>query len=88
MKRIYYRDNFIFVASTGDSKKKYHVYTLKEHEYITSFGDKRYQQYYDKIGHYKALNHKDKNRRRLYYLRHGKQTEPLSAKYFSHNYLW
>lgn len=52
------------------------------------FGDKRYEQYFDKLGHYSKLNHLDKERRRLYYSRHGKKAKKYSPKWFSHNYLW
>lgn len=78
-------DYFIFTESKRKNKK-YDVYD-KDFNYIVSFGDKRYQQYYDVITHYKHLNHYSKERRRLYYLRHG-DAKPLSAKWFSHYYLW
>ena len=37
--------------------KKYDVY--KNNKYLLSFGDTRYSQYFDKIGHYSHLNHND-----------------------------
>lgn len=80
------RDNFYFKKSTRKNKK-YDVYDINN-KYITSFGDNRYQQYRDVIGLYSNLNHLDKNRRRLYYLRHGKNADRLTAKWFSHKYLW
>jgi hypothetical protein len=64
---------------------------------IVNFGDKRYQQYYDKIGLYKSLNHLDKERRRLYRKRHqailnkdGIQAYKIkySPAWFSYHYLW
>jgi hypothetical protein len=66
--------------------KKYDVY--KNGKYIVSFGDKRYQQYKDKIGYYSELDHLDKKRRLRYYQRHGKDAVVESAKWFSHKYLW
>jgi hypothetical protein len=56
--------------------------------YIVSFGDKRYAQYKDKLGAYSHLDHKDSKRRENYYKRFGKDAEYLSAKYFSHIFLW
>lgn len=79
-------NNHIFKKSTRKNKK-YDVFD-KNGKYITSFGDSRYQQYKDKIGLYSHLDHKDPKRRKLYYQRHGKKAKPLSAKYFSHKYLW
>jgi len=53
------------------------------------FGDQRYQQYYDKMGHYNFLNHDDKNRRRLYKLRHQKdRMKKGSAGWFADKILW
>lgn len=80
------RDNFYFKRSTRKNKK-YDVYDVNK-KYITSFGDNRYQQYRDVIGLYKEKNHNDKERRRLYYLRHGNADRHGNAKWFSHKYLW
>ena len=66
--------------------KKYDVY--KDNKYLLSFGSKINQQYYDKIGFYKNLNHLDNKRRDNYYKRFGKKAKPDTAKWFSHNYLW
>lgn len=53
------------------------------------FGDRRYQQYKDKIGMYKKLDHGDANRRRLYRIRHnGEQNKKYSPGWFAWNYLW
>lgn len=68
--------------------KKYDVFDKKTNKKITSFGDKRYQQYKDKIGHYKNLDHNDKKRRELYYKRHNKDYKEPSADYFSKKFLW
>lgn len=76
-----------FVKSTRNFKK-YDVF--KNNKYLTSFGDKRYQHYEDKTPNkeYEYLNHYDNDRKRLYYLRHGKEAKKESAKWFSHKYLW
>ncbi|MFN7836024.1 MAG: hypothetical protein ACK5NY_09615 [Burkholderiaceae bacterium] len=67
--------------------KKYDFFTIGG-DYITSFGDRRYQQYKDDIGYYKKLDHGNMRRLAFYYDRHGKDAKPLSAKYFSHRFLW
>lgn len=80
-------DGFTFIKSKTKNKK-YDVY--KNNKKITSFGDKRYQHYKDKIGMYSNLNHNDLNRRKLYRARHKNDniTSPTSAGYFSWKYLW
>ena len=78
---------FIFSKSKNPNKK-YTVYDSKTNKKITDFGARGYQQYYDKIGMYSKLNHLDKERRRRYYARHGKRAKRLSAKWFSHRFLW
>ena len=68
--------------------KKYDVY--KDDKYITSFGDKRYQHYHDKIGHFRHLDHNNNKRRQLYRIRHKGDNinDPNYAGYWSWNYLW
>ena len=71
--------------------KKYSVYVkanTKSGMKLISFGDKRYGQFKDKIGHYKHLDNNDAKRKKAYYSRHGKATSKDTAKYFSHKYLW
>ena len=82
----YYTNNYIFKPSVR-KHKKYDVFTL-EGEYITSFGDKRYEQYRDNIGHYADKNHYDKERRNRYFKRHGNRFKFETAGYFSAFYLW
>jgi len=82
----YYKDDYIFRPSKRKNKK-YDVFTLNN-EYITSFGDKRYQQYYDHIGFYKDLNHYNKERQYRYFKRHGTAFKFESAGHFSAFYLW
>ena len=84
-KKEYYKDDFVFKPSTR-LNKKYDAYL--QGVKIASFGDRRYQQYKDKIGHYKHLDHKDKQRKKRYYDRHGEKAQPFSARWFSSNYLW
>jgi len=53
------------------------------------FGAIGYEQYYDKIGYYKEYNHKNKERRRLYRLRHkGEEENKFSSGYFAIKCLW
>jgi hypothetical protein len=70
------------------TNKKYDVY--KEGKYLTSFGDKRYQQYEDKtpLKHFSYLNHFDERRRNNYYSRFGRNPRFESSLYFAHKYLW
>ena len=56
-----------------------------------SFGDRRYGQYHDRIGHYRSLDTKDANRRRLYRLRHageGEESKKYTAGWFAWHILW
>jgi len=71
--------------------KKYSVYVksdTKSGMKLIHFGDKRYGQFKDKIGHYKSLDHNDEKRKKAYYSRHGKATSKDTAKYWSHRVLW
>ena len=78
---------YSFVVSRRKGKK-YDVF--KNGKYLVSFGQKGYAQFKDStpIKAYSHLDHGDKERRRLYYSRHGKDAKFESAKYFSHKYLW
>lgn len=77
---------FIIKPSTR-KHKKYDVFD-KEGKKVLSFGDKRYQQYKDKIGYYKELDHNDKKRKELYYKRHNKDYGKYSPDWFSKKFLW
>ena len=71
--------------------KKYSVYVMKDgKKRIIHFGVKRYQHFKDRIGLYKNLDHNDKNRRRLYYIRHKEKNikDKSRPKYWSHKILW
>ena len=81
-------DGYNILKSTRKNKK-YDVY--KEGKYVTSFGDTRYSHYKDKISNEWAhLDHNDKDRRRLYRLRHAKDNinDKNSAGYWAWHYLW
>lgn len=84
----YHKQGYIFIAPSKTKYKKYDVYRDNDGQYLTSFGDVRYQQYHDKIGHYSKSDHHDNNRRRLYYNRHGKTADFETAKWFAHKFLW
>ena len=79
-------NGFVFERSKNPLKK-YTVYD-KNGKKITDFGARGYQHYYDRIGVYSSLNHLDEERKRRYYARHGKRAKRLSAKWFSHRFLW
>ncbi len=81
-------DGFLFVAPSKRKNKKYDVYDNITKQYITSFGGLGYQQYKDRIGYYSDKDHKDKERKKNYYQRHGKTNDKTSARYFSNLYLW
>jgi hypothetical protein len=77
--------------------KKYSVITPLGRK--IHFGNKNYQQYFDKVPLklYTSLNHKDKERRKNYLARakgiknkEGKSTwtDPESSNYYSVKYLW
>ena len=70
--------------------KKYSVYVKSSsgNPKLIHFGDKRYQHFKDKLGHYSNLDHGDQQRKKNYYSRHGKATSKDSAKYWSHKILW
>lgn len=69
--------------------KKYSVYVMKDgKKRLIHFGDSRYQQFKDKLGHYKNLDHGDQQRKKNYHSRHGKATSKDTAKYWSHKILW
>jgi transglutaminase-like putative cysteine protease len=84
---MYYRNGYSITPSTR-KHKKYDVY--KGDKYITSFGDVRYEHYYDKFGTYSNLDHLDPDRRRLYRQRHANDNiyDPNYAGYWSWKYLW
>ncbi len=78
---------YLFVVSKRKNKK-YDVF--KNGKYLTSFGDKHYQQYEDKtpLKYYSYLNHYDEKKRNNYYSRFGRNPKFESSLYFAHKYLW
>ena len=85
--KMYFRNGYTIVPSRVKFKK-YDVY--KQDQYVISFGDRRYEQYHDKLGYYSHLDHFDNERRRQYKLRHARDhtKNPQYAGYWSWKYLW
>lgn len=92
---IYKNDGYEFHAPSKQKGKKYDVY--KDGVFLLSFGGLGYGHYHDRIGHYSADNHDDRQRQRAYLSRHhpgltrkeALETTPRdSPKYFSTKYLW
>ena len=83
---VYYKDGYKFDTNTHNNKKYKVCYNNK----LIYFGDKRYQQYYDKLGHYSHLNHLDKQRRQNFKNRHKNDNynNPNYSSYWSYRYLW
>lgn len=53
------------------------------------FGDIRYQQYFDKMGHYSHLNHLDQKRRSYFWARHHKSENKIGTPgWFALHVLW
>lgn len=63
-----YNNHMYFKPSTRKNKK-YDVFD-EDWNYLTSFGDKRYQHYKDRLGYYAELDHLDDERRKRYIARH------------------
>lgn len=81
-----YKGYDIYVSDKPE--KKYYALVNGKKIY---FGQIPYQQYHDKIGYYKILDHNDKKRRENYRARHGAQGYQKikgSAAWFSWNLLW
>ena len=80
--------NYTAVAPSRVKDKKYDIY--KNGKYLLSFVSRIYQQYYDQIGFYRYLDHRDEYRRLLYRVRHKKDhiDDPNYPGYWSYWYLW
>lgn len=79
-----------YIKKSNRQYKKYDVFDAN-HQYILSFGDSRYQHFYDQMGDYNYLNHLDAFRRHSYRKRSsriGNLTNPYSANFWSYNFLW
>lgn len=76
----------------GSGNKKYNALIYDDSGNLIKkipFGDKRYQQFHDKIGLYKHLDHHDNKRRLNYQSRHkNDKLNEFSPGYFSWHYLW
>lgn len=83
---LYRKDGFIFDSNTGNDAKYKVVYNGR----TIYFGNKHYEQYHDKIGHYSDLDHYDKVRRQRYRKRHSNDfiNDPNYAGYYAWRYLW
>ena len=82
---------YIIKAPSRRKGKKYDVYVGNdEPKYLLSFGALGYEQYHDKFGYYKELDHNDPKRRELYRSRHFKdmKDDPSYAGNWAWNYLW
>tara|TARA_R110002153_G_scaffold185499_1_gene338589 strand:- start:624 stop:881 length:258 start_codon:yes stop_codon:yes gene_type:complete len=77
-----------FVSKAKNKKYSVYVKNGKGGIKLINFGDSRYGQFKDKLGHYKNLDHNDEKRKKNYYSRHGKATSKDTAKYWSHKILW
>jgi hypothetical protein len=83
-----------FEKSNKKNKKYDAILKSKENGkiYKVSFGDNRYENYADKTGldAYPHLLHGDKERRRLYRMRHEKDIKDgiYSPGFFAWHYLW
>lgn len=78
-----------FVSTAKNKKYSVYVRGPNGRPKLIHFGDSRYGQFRDKIGHYRHLDHGDKKRRANYHARHGSDGgNRNSAKYWSHRVLW
>jgi len=85
---VYHKDGYKFTAPSTVQGKKYDVFD-KDGKKLASFGALGYEQYHDKIGHYRNLDHGDKTRRDRYNFRHKKDINNYPhAGYFAAHYLW
>lgn len=79
-----------YIKVSTRKNKKYDVFKT-DNSYLLSFGDTRYEQFNDKIGHYKNLNHNDEKRREAYRKRSagiGFLNDTNSPNFWSRKYLW
>jgi hypothetical protein len=78
------------VQKSTRKNKKYDV--LDENKnYVLSFGDKKYNHFFDVFGEYQYLNHNDEHRRQNYRKRAagiGHLDDPYSANFWSYHFLW
>lgn len=85
--KIKFDNKNIIIRVSKRKNKKYDAF-LKD-KYLFSFGDTRYEHFFDKFGYYHNLNHNDKERRKNYLNRSEKISDyGLNANTFSREYLW
>jgi hypothetical protein len=79
-----------FYPSKRKFKKYMVTFTLNGEPYKIHFGDNRHEHFKDStgLGTYSILDHNDPERKRRYYQRHGRTSDPTTAKYWSNKYLW
>tara|TARA_R110002167_G_scaffold247418_1_gene453027 strand:+ start:786 stop:1046 length:261 start_codon:yes stop_codon:yes gene_type:complete len=77
-----------FVSKAKNKKYSVYVKNDKGRPKLIHFGDSRYEQFKDKLGHYSSKNHNDQQRKKNYYSRHGEAKSKDTAKYWSHKILW
>jgi len=80
-------EGFTFKAPSRRKGKKYDVFS-ESNKYLASFGSNVHQQFFDRIGFYSHLDHRDSDRMTRYFKRHGLVATPRTPKWFSHFYLW
>ena len=84
-KKVLYKP---FVSKAKNKKYSVYVKGKNDKPKLINFGDSRYEQFKDKLGHYKSKDHNDPKRKKAYYDRHGQTNDKNSAKYWSHKVLW
>jgi len=77
-----------FVSKAKNKKYSVYVKGKEGKPKLIHFGDKRFSQYKDKLGHYSKLDHNDEKRKKAYYARHGEAKSKNSSKWWSHEILW
>jgi hypothetical protein len=80
--------HILYFTKSPIKNKKYRAF-LSNNTHV-DFGDLRYQHYKDStpLKLYIHMDHRDKDRRIRYYLRHKKNYPKFSADWFSKTYLW
>jgi hypothetical protein len=84
------------VEKSKKKYKKYDVYILTNKnklKYLLSYGDNRYQHFYDYLKKWSHLNHNNEERRKNYRRRHSAMSgkniyNPSKAAFWSYWFLW
>lgn len=81
-----------YIAVSKRPDKKYSIFTKdhKGYKFLLHFGARDYEQFKDStpLKAFSYKDHGDKDRRRLYFARHGLTSDKTSPKYWSNKYLW